>query len=32
MTANLLRLPSGAIVDGWHVSQELGNGGYAVVY
>ncbi|MDC0711848.1 serine/threonine-protein kinase [Stigmatella sp. ncwal1] len=32
MTANLLRLPSGAIVDGWHVSRELGNGGFAVVY
>jgi eukaryotic-like serine/threonine-protein kinase len=32
MTANLLRLPSGAIVDGWHVSRELGYGGFAVVY
>ncbi|ADO73913.1 serine/threonine protein kinase [Stigmatella aurantiaca] len=32
MTANLLRLPSGAIVDGWHVLRELGNGGFAVVY
>ncbi|ADO70647.1 serine/threonine protein kinase [Stigmatella aurantiaca] len=32
MTANLLRLPSGAMVDGWHVSRELGNGGFAVVY
>ncbi|MDC0712727.1 serine/threonine-protein kinase [Stigmatella sp. ncwal1] len=32
MTSNLLRLPSGALVDGWHVSRELGNGGFAVVY
>ncbi|MDC0714761.1 serine/threonine-protein kinase [Stigmatella sp. ncwal1] len=32
MTANLLRLPSGSVVDGWHVSRELGNGGFAVVY
>ncbi|SEU39148.1 serine/threonine protein kinase [Stigmatella erecta] len=32
MTATLFRLPSGAIVDGWHVSRELGNGGFAVVY
>ncbi|MBZ4331936.1 serine/threonine-protein kinase [Corallococcus sp. AS-1-12] len=32
MTATLLRLPSGAVVDGWRVSGELGNGGFAVVY
>ncbi|SEN17237.1 Serine/threonine protein kinase [Stigmatella aurantiaca] len=32
MTATLFRLPSGAVVDGWHVSRELGNGGFAVVY
>jgi predicted Ser/Thr protein kinase len=28
----LLRLPSGTLIDGWHVLQELGNGGFAVVY
>ncbi|MDC0714283.1 serine/threonine-protein kinase [Stigmatella sp. ncwal1] len=32
MTATLSRLPSGTVVDGWHVSRELGNGGFAVVY
>ncbi|QAT81816.1 serine/threonine protein kinase [Corallococcus coralloides] len=32
MTATLLRLPSGAVVDGWRVTGELGNGGFAVVY
>jgi eukaryotic-like serine/threonine-protein kinase len=28
----LLRLPSGTMIDGWHVLKELGNGGFAVVY
>ncbi|WP_224364438.1 serine/threonine protein kinase [Hyalangium versicolor] len=28
----LLRLPSGSVIDGWHVLRELGNGGFAVVY
>ncbi|KFE69183.1 serine/threonine protein kinase [Hyalangium minutum] len=28
----LLRLPSGAMIDGWHVLRELGDGGSAVVY
>jgi eukaryotic-like serine/threonine-protein kinase len=28
----LVRLPYGAMIDGWHVLQELGNGGFAVVY
>ncbi|SET36502.1 serine/threonine protein kinase [Stigmatella erecta] len=32
MTGTLIRLPSGAVVDGWHVVRELGNGGFAVVY
>ncbi|ADO68408.1 serine/threonine protein kinase [Stigmatella aurantiaca] len=32
MTATLFRLPSGSVVDGWHVLRELGNGGFAVVY
>ena len=32
MTLNLLRLPSGTVIDGWHVVKELGNGGSAVVY
>lgn len=32
MTATLLRLPSGAVVDGWRITGELGNGGFAVVY
>ncbi|MBZ4423320.1 serine/threonine-protein kinase [Myxococcus sp. RHSTA-1-4] len=32
MTLNLLRLPSGTVIDGWHVVKELGNGGFAVVY
>nr|APZ78839.1 protein kinase [Stigmatella aurantiaca Sg a15] len=32
MTGRLIRLPSGSVVDGWRVLQELGNGGFAVVY
>ena len=32
MTTNLVRLPSGTVIDGWHVVKELGNGGFAVVY
>ncbi len=28
----LHRLPSGTVIDGWHVLKELGNGGFAVVY
>jgi serine/threonine protein kinase len=32
MTLNLIRLPSGTVIDGWQVVQELGNGGSAVVY
>ncbi|MDY7230620.1 serine/threonine protein kinase [Hyalangium rubrum] len=32
MTARLVRLPSGASLDGWHVLGELGNGGFAIVY
>jgi len=32
MTSNLIRLPTGAVIDGWHVVKELGNGGFAVVY
>jgi serine/threonine protein kinase len=28
----LLRLPTGVLIDGWHVVKELGNGGFAVVY
>ena len=32
MTGNLIRLPSGATIDGWQVVKELGNGGFAVVY
>ncbi|ADO68685.1 serine/threonine protein kinase [Stigmatella aurantiaca] len=32
MTATLFRLPSGTVVDGWRVSRELGNGGFAVVF
>jgi serine/threonine protein kinase len=32
MTANLIRLPAGTVIDGWHVVRELGNGGFAVVY
>ncbi|MDC0708839.1 serine/threonine-protein kinase [Stigmatella sp. ncwal1] len=32
MIATLFRLPSGTVVDGWRVSRELGNGGFAVVY
>jgi eukaryotic-like serine/threonine-protein kinase len=32
MTATLSRLPSGSVVDGWHISRELGNGGFAAVY
>ncbi|NMO13915.1 protein kinase [Pyxidicoccus fallax] len=32
MTLNLIRLPSGTVIDGWHVVKELGNGGFAVVY
>jgi serine/threonine protein kinase len=32
MIARLIRLPSGASLDGWHVLGELGNGGFAVVY
>ncbi|KFE72525.1 serine/threonine protein kinase [Hyalangium minutum] len=28
----LLRLPSGTVIDGWHVLRELGDGGSAVVY
>ena len=32
MISNLVRLPSGTVIDGWHVVKELGNGGFAVVY
>jgi eukaryotic-like serine/threonine-protein kinase len=32
MTANLLSPPSGTVVDGWHVSRELGDGGFGIVY
>ena len=32
MTGTLIRLPSGILIDGWHVLKELGNGGFAVVY
>jgi predicted Ser/Thr protein kinase len=32
MIARLIRLPSGAVIDGWHVLKELGDGGFAVVY
>ncbi len=32
MTAPLIRLPSGAVIDGWRVLKELGSGGFAVVY
>lgn len=32
MTGNLIRLPTGTVIDGWHVVKELGNGGFAVVY
>jgi len=32
MIGNLIRLPSGTVIDGWHVVKELGNGGSAVVY
>ena len=32
MIARLIRLPSGASIDGWHVVKELGDGGFAVVY
>ena len=32
MTLNLIRLPTGTVIDGWHVVKELGNGGSAVVY
>jgi eukaryotic-like serine/threonine-protein kinase len=32
MTANLLSPPSGAVVDGWLVSRELGDGGFGIVY
>ena len=32
MIARLIRLPSGASIDGWHVLKELGDGGFAVVY
>ncbi|WP_164016341.1 serine/threonine protein kinase [Pyxidicoccus trucidator] len=32
MTLSLIRLPSGTVIDGWHVVKELGNGGFAVVY
>jgi serine/threonine-protein kinase len=31
MTANLVRLPRGASVDGWRILGELGNGGFAFV-
>lgn len=32
MIARLIRLPSGAVLDGWRVLRELGDGGFAVVY
>ncbi len=32
MTSNLIRLPTGVVIDGWRVVKELGNGGFAVVY
>ncbi|MBZ4422446.1 serine/threonine-protein kinase [Myxococcus sp. RHSTA-1-4] len=32
MISNLVRLPAGTVIDGWHVEKELGNGGFAVVY
>jgi len=32
MTSALVRLPAGVVLGGWHVSRELGNGGFAVVY
>jgi serine/threonine-protein kinase len=32
MIARLIRLPSGAVIDGWRVLKELGDGGFAVVY
>ncbi|KFE67275.1 serine/threonine protein kinase [Hyalangium minutum] len=32
MIARLIRLPWGAVIDGWHVLKELGDGGFAVVY
>ncbi|MCK8503686.1 protein kinase [Myxococcus fulvus] len=28
----MIRLPVGAVIDGWQVVRELGNGGFAVVY
>jgi serine/threonine-protein kinase len=32
MTSNRIHLPTGAVIDGWPVVEELGNGGFAVVY
>ncbi|SEL91385.1 Serine/threonine protein kinase [Stigmatella aurantiaca] len=32
MTPNQFRPASDAVVDGWQVSQELGDGGFAIVY
>ena len=32
MTSNLIRLPTGVVIDGWRVVKEPGNGGFAVVY
>jgi len=32
MTSNLIRLPTGAVIDGWRVVRELGTGGFAFVF